>query len=126
MSLRSPLGRVRGLGSAKEGVAHWWSQRMTAVALVPLTLWFVAGVISHVGAGYAEMVAWIGSPVTASLFILLIAATFYHAYLGLQTVIEDYFKGEATKIVTLTLIKGACFLLALIGILSVLTLLFEG
>ena len=126
MSLRSPLGRVRGLGSAKEGVAHWWSQRMTAVALVPLSLWFVVGVTSHVGADYAEMAAWIGSPVTASLFILLIAATFYHAYLGLQTVIEDYFKGEAAKIVALTLIKGACFVLALIGILSVLTLLFEG
>ncbi len=126
MSLRSPIGRVRGLGSAKEGVAHWWSQRMSAVALVPLTLWFVAAVISHVGADHAEMAAWIGSPVTASLFILLIAATFYHAYLGLQTVIEDYFHNEAAKVVTLVLIKGACFVLALIGILSVLTLLFEG
>ncbi len=126
MSLRSPLGRVRGLGSAKEGVSHWWSQRLTAVALVPLTIWFVASVASHIGADHAAMTAWIGSPVTASLFILLIVATFYHAYLGLQVVIEDYIHGEALKIVTLVLVKGACIVLALIGVLSVLTLLFEG
>lgn len=126
MSLRSPIARVRGLGSAKEGVSHWWSQRMTAVALIPLTLWFAASVASHVGADHAEMTAWVGSPVTAGLFILLIAATFYHAYLGLQVVIEDYIHSEALKIVSLVLIKGACFVLALIGILSVLTLLFEG
>ncbi len=126
MSLRSPIGRVRGLGSAKEGVSHWWSQRMSAVALVPLTLWFVASVTSHIGADHAAMTAWIGSPMTAGLFILLIAATFYHAYLGLQVVIEDYVHSESLKVVSLALIKGACFVLALIGILSVLTLLFEG
>jgi succinate dehydrogenase / fumarate reductase membrane anchor subunit len=126
MSQRSPIGRVRGLGAARDGVSHWWSQRLTAVALVPLTLWFAIAIVGHVGADHAAMTAWIGSPVTAGLFILLITATFFHAYLGLQVVIEDYVHREGLKIVSLVLIKGACIVLALIGILSVLSLLFEG
>jgi succinate dehydrogenase / fumarate reductase membrane anchor subunit len=126
MSQRSPIGRVRGLGAARDGVSHWWSQRLTAVALVPLTLWFAIAIVCHVGADHAAMTAWIGSPVTAGLFILLITATFFHAYLGLQVVIEDYVHREGLKIVSLVLIKGACIVLALIGILSVLSLLFEG
>ncbi|WP_282605032.1 succinate dehydrogenase, hydrophobic membrane anchor protein [Pelagibius sp. Alg239-R121] len=126
MSLRSPIGLVRGLGSAKEGVSHWWSQRLTAIALVPLTLWFAAAIAGHVDADHAAMTAWMSSPITAALFILLIVATFYHAYLGLQVVIEDYVHSEGLKIASVILIKGACIVLALIGVLSVLTLLFEG
>ena len=125
MSLRSPLGRVRGLGSAKHGTNHWWAQRVTAVALVPLTLWFCAAVISLSGADRAAVAEWAGSPVVAGLLILLIGATFYHAYLGLQVVIEDYVHSEALKIGGLLLTKAAAVILGLTGILSVLMLLFE-
>ena len=87
--LRSSLGRARGLGSAKEGVQHWWVQRMTALALVPLCLWFVASIVGLAGAPREEVVAWIGRPVPATLLLLLVAAGFHHSQLGLQVVIED-------------------------------------
>ena len=123
MSLRSPLGRVRGLGSAKEGVTHFWAQRMTALALIPLTVWFVVSLLCVLGADHAAVKAWVGSPVVAGLLILLIAATFYHAFLGLQVVIEDYVHGEGLKLAALAAVKGASWLLAVIGVLSVLVLL---
>lgn len=119
-SLRSPLGRVRGLGSAKEGVAHWWAQRVTALALVPLTLWFVIAVISLAGADYARTTAWIASPVPAILLVLLVAATFYHAVLGLQVVIEDYIGSEALRIALILLVKAAAIVLAAAAIFAVL------
>ncbi|WP_422364726.1 succinate dehydrogenase, hydrophobic membrane anchor protein [Pelagibius sp.] len=125
MSLRSPLGKVRGLGSAKDGTGHWWAQRLSALALIPLTLWFCVALVSLSGADHAAVAAWAGSPVVAGLLILLIAATFYHAYLGVQVVIEDYVHHEGLKIAGLLLVKGASVVLALTGILSVLLLLFE-
>lgn len=124
MSLRSPLGRVRGLGSAKDGTSHWWAQRLTSLALVPLTVWFCISVIAMSGADHATVAAWAGSPVVAGLLILLVAATFYHAALGLQVVIEDYVHSEMTKIVLLLAVKALAIVLALSAILSVLTLLF--
>ncbi len=126
MSMRSALGRVRGLGSAKSGTGHWWSQRVTAIALLPLTLWFVFALASHSGASHGEIVAWIGQPFNAVLLISVVGVTFYHAYLGLQIVIEDYVHGEVAKLTLLLLVKGASLLLALTGILSVLTILFRG
>lgn len=123
MSLRSPLGRVRGLGSAKEGVNHFWAQRMTALALIPLCVWFVISLLVITGADHATVKAWVSSPVVAGLLILLIAATFYHAFLGLQVVIEDYIHGEGLKLFTLVTVKGASWLLASIGVVSVLVLL---
>jgi succinate dehydrogenase / fumarate reductase membrane anchor subunit len=124
MSLRSPLGRVRGLGSAKDGTTHWWAQRLTALALIPLTVWFCGAVVSMTGADYPAVAAWIASPVVAGLLVLLIATTFYHAALGLQVVIEDYVHGEMPKIVLVLIVKALAIVLALSGILSVLTLLF--
>ncbi|MGF1594242.1 MAG: succinate dehydrogenase, hydrophobic membrane anchor protein [Kiloniellaceae bacterium] len=123
-SLRSPLGRVRGLGSAKDGTAHWWAQRLTALALIPLTVWFCISVIAMSGAGYATVAAWAGSPLVAGLLILLIVATFYHGALGLQVVIEDYVHHEMSKLALLLVVKAASLVLALAGVLSVLTLLF--
>ena len=125
MSLRSALGRVRGLGSAKEGVEHWWGQRLSALALIPLVLWFTGSVAMMTGAGYEAVVAWAGSPVVAGLLILLIVATFYHTYLGVQVVIEDYVHSEGAKFATLLLVKASCILLGLTGVLAVLTLLFR-
>jgi succinate dehydrogenase / fumarate reductase membrane anchor subunit len=122
--LRSPLARVRGLGSAKDGTGHWWAQRLTALALVPLTLWFVAAVIGHVGASYEEVRAWIGQPVTGGLFLLLIGATFYHAALGVQVVIEDYVHNEWAKLASLLAMKATLLLLGLAAALAVLSILF--
>jgi succinate dehydrogenase / fumarate reductase membrane anchor subunit len=123
---RSELGRVRGLGSAKEGVHHWWMQRLTALALVPLSLWLVAALVAHTGASHAEVTGWIGQPITVGLLVLLIVATFYHAQLGLQVVIEDYVHNEGVKIAGLLLVKAAALLLALAGILAVLFVAFGG
>ena len=122
MSLRSPLAAARGLGSAKSGTHHWWLQRVTAVALVPLTIWFVIGLIVHAGAPYEEMRAWIGSPITATLMISLLFAMFYHAQLGLQVVIEDYIHGHGCKIAVLWLVKGAAFFFGAAAVFSVVKL----
>jgi succinate dehydrogenase / fumarate reductase membrane anchor subunit len=125
MSRRSPLGRVRGLGSAKEGVGHWWAQRLTALALIPLALWFVGSVTMMTGADYESVRGWAASPVVGGLLILLIIATFYHMALGLQVVIEDYVGREGVKFAALILVQAAAIVLGLIGVLSVLLLLFR-
>jgi succinate dehydrogenase / fumarate reductase membrane anchor subunit len=120
--MRTPLGRAIGLGSAKEGVTHWWRQRLSALALVPLTLWFVISVIGLVGADYATFVAWVKNPMVAMLLVLLLAATFYHAALGLQVVVEDYVHGEAARITMLLLMWLLCIVFAARGILAVMKL----
>jgi succinate dehydrogenase / fumarate reductase membrane anchor subunit len=124
--LRSPLGRAVGLGSAKEGAEHWWMQRLTAVALVPLSLWFVASLIALAGADHGAVVEWLSGPLAAILMLLLIGATFYHAALGLQVVIEDYVHGEGVKFAALVLNKLICFALAVAGIFAVLKIAFGG
>jgi succinate dehydrogenase / fumarate reductase membrane anchor subunit len=120
--LRSPLGRARGLGSARAGAAHWWAQRLTAIALVPLTLWFICAVIRLKGADQAAVVAWLASPVALVMMLALIVATFHHLQLGLQVVIEDYVKSHGTKLAAILALKGACIVLALACIVSVLKL----
>src|SRR5262244_978776 len=107
--MRSPLGRAIGLGSAKEGVEHWWLQRITAVALVPLSLWFVIAIIRLVGADIDSVRDWVGNPLSAIGLVLLVIATFYHASLGLQVVIEDYVHKELTKLGLVIVIRLACF-----------------
>jgi succinate dehydrogenase / fumarate reductase, membrane anchor subunit len=89
-NLRSPLSMARGLGSAKHGADHWWLQRLTSIALIPLTLWFVLSVIIHLGASYEEFVAWMRSPFSATMMVLTVAVTFHHAQSGMQVVYEDY------------------------------------
>ncbi|MBC6417061.1 MAG: succinate dehydrogenase, hydrophobic membrane anchor protein [Rhodospirillales bacterium] len=126
MSPKSPLGTVRGLGSAKEGVQHWWAQRVTAIALIPLGLWFVISVIVMAGASHDDMVAWLSSPFSAGIAVLLIVATFWHAMLGVQVVIEDYVHNEAMKIGLLLAIKGLLVLLGTACVLSVIVLLLQG
>ena len=122
--LRSPLGRALGLGSAKEGVEHWWVQRMTAVALVPLALWFVAALLGHLGADHAAAVAWLRSPVPAVAMVLLLVATFVHMALGLQVVIEDYVHHEAAKLASLVLVRLACWVLGIASLFAVLRVAF--
>lgn len=120
--MRSPLGRAIGLGSAKEGVEHWLAQRITAVALVPLALWFVISLIQLVGADFDTVQDWVGRPLPAILLVLAFIATFYHAALGLQVVIEDYIHGELARLGLIILTRLACVALAVAGIVAVLTL----
>ena len=118
--MRSPVGRAMGLGSAKAGVEHWWLQRLTAVALVPLTLWFVIAIIRLAGADIETVRDWIGSPLPAILLVLFLLAIFWHASLGLQVVIEDYVHTELAKLGLLVVVRLACFALAVAGIFAVL------
>lgn len=126
MDLRAPLGRVRGLGSAKSGTHHFWVQRVTAIALIPLSLWFIYAVLSLVGADHATVSSWLQSPINAVLMILLLLATFHHLQLGLQVVIEDYIHGEGTKIASLMFLKGGSLVLAVAGTFAVLKVAFGG
>jgi succinate dehydrogenase / fumarate reductase membrane anchor subunit len=119
--MRSPLGRVRGLGSSRSGTKLWWAQRLTAFALIPLSLWFVCAIIRLAGLPRSAVQVWASSPLVATLLIALIAATFHHLQLGLQVVIEDYVHGPA-KLASLLVVKGAAVLLALVAIISVLKL----
>jgi len=99
---------------------------MTALALVPLTFWFVASVVALAGADYQTMHDWMSSPVVAGLLILVVVVTFYHMSLAVQVVIEDYVHYEPAKFAGLIALKGLCTVLALTGVLSVLTVLFRG
>ncbi len=121
---RTPMGRVRGLGAAKEGVEHWWAQRLTAIALIPLTLWFVVGVVTHVGAPHAAALAWLGQPWNAGLMILFIVAAFHHGQLGMQAVIEDYVHKEWLKLTLIVGIRYAAIVLGLAAILAQLWIVF--
>lgn len=124
MSLRSPMSRVLGLGSAKEGVGHWWSQRVSAVALVVLGLWFASSVLRLGDFGHATVLAWIALPLNAVLLSLLIGAAAYHSKLGVQVVVEDYVTNHGFKVVMLLLLTFVHIVLAALGIFSVLRIAF--
>ncbi len=121
-TLRTPLGRVRGSGSAKSGTHHWWMQRVTSLALLPLTIWFIASLATSAGMTHGEAAAWIGHPVNAVLLLALIGLTFHHTAAGLQVVLEDYAKPEWVKISAILAVKAICALLALAAALAVLRL----
>lgn len=123
MSLRSPLGRVLGSGSAKEGVHHWWSQRLTSVALVPLTIWFVISLLSLPSFEHVTVVSWIAQSWTSLLLILFILVATWHSQLGVRVVIEDYVHGGA-KTLTLVLITFIHALVAVAGVFAVLKVAF--
>ncbi|NOT40532.1 MAG: succinate dehydrogenase, hydrophobic membrane anchor protein [Alphaproteobacteria bacterium] len=120
MSIQTPLGRVRGLGSAKSGVEHFWHQRLTAAALVPLTVWFVWIVARYAGAPHADVVTVLGHPINAALMLLFVVAGLYHMALGLQVVIEDYITTKGMKIAALFLVNFAAFAIAMICAVAVL------
>jgi succinate dehydrogenase / fumarate reductase membrane anchor subunit len=126
MSFRTPLARARGLGSAKEGTGHWVAQRITAVALVPLCLWFVVSVLMLIHADYVTVVNWMHTPWVAVLLVLLVAAVYWHACLGLQVVIEDYVHDEWLKLGGIVLFRFIGVILAAAGIFAVLRVAFGG
>ena len=120
MGLQTPLGRVRGYGSAKSGVEHFWRQRVTAVALVPLTIWFTWSVARYAGAPHEQVVAFLANPFNAAAMLLFLIAGLYHMALGLQVVVEDYIKGEGMKLALLLLTKFAAFAVGTICVIAVL------
>lgn len=126
MSLRTPLGRARGLGSAKDGAQHWWHQRLTALALLPLAVWFVVSLITLADATYEDVIDWLSSPVVAGLMLLWIFTMFYHLKLGLQEVIEDYVHSEWRKLASLVFVTFATITLGLACALAVLWVWLAG
>jgi succinate dehydrogenase / fumarate reductase membrane anchor subunit len=123
--MRSPLGRAIGLGSARDGAGHWWAERASAVALIPLTLWFAASLIAHSGSDYVTFVAWLRTPLAPILMILLLIALFHHTALGLQVVIEDYMHSGA-RFAAVMAVRLFCFALAAAGIVATLRIGFSG
>jgi succinate dehydrogenase / fumarate reductase, membrane anchor subunit len=119
MSLRAPLAHVRGLGSAKEGVGHWWYQRLTAIALAPLSIFFVWLVFYLLNAEYSVIRETIGNPVIAVLLMSFMVCLFYHGQLGLQVIVEDYVHHRAAELTLLVLIKFSAFLFSMASVLAI-------
>ena len=120
MSLRSPLGRVLGMGSAKEGVAHWWAQRVSAVALIPLTLWFFFSLLALPDLQFDTVKIWLGLPISSLLAVLLVTVLFYHSYLGTSVIVEDYVHAGGVKLLWLLALR---FLYVLAGAAAVFAIL---
>lgn len=124
MSLREPLARAKGHGSAKEGTHHFIMQRLTSVALLALIPWFLISLMNHIEDDYVALVAWIKEPITSITSILFIVTLFYHLWLGLQVVVEDYVHTGTRRYPTLIIIKFACFIAAFTGIFALLKIAF--
>jgi succinate dehydrogenase / fumarate reductase membrane anchor subunit len=126
VSYRTPLGRARGLGSAKHGAVDWLAERFAALALVPLTLWAVFGVLRIAAADYSGAMAWIAHPLNATLLVLTVAISFWHMHRGMRVVVEDYIHTNMTKLALLLLNFLVCGLAGALAIFSILKVAFSG
>ena len=126
MSLRSPLGRAFGAGSAKQGVHHWWVQRLSALALVPLALWFVLSLLTLPSHDYSAVSAWMGQSWTAVLLMLFVLTAAWHSHLGVRVVVEDYVHGSGMKSLTLALVTFFHVLVAAAGVFAILKVALGG
>ena len=124
MSLRSPLGRVLGQGAARNGVRHWWQQRLTSIALVPLTVWLAVSLLCLPSLAHPALVAWMSQSSTALLLILLVLNAAWHSQLGVRVVVEDYVHDAGARTLTLVAIGFAHVLLAAAGVFAVLKVAF--
>ncbi len=123
--MRSTLGQVRGLGAGGSGVVeHWRAERITAIALVPLTIWFVVSVLHLLGADQPHVAHWVSHPVNTVLLLALIAMTFHHMQLGLQVIIGDYIHSRPLELAATLANKGIVLLLALFAVVAVLKMSF--
>lgn len=125
-ALRNPLERAINHGSAGSGVHHWWAQRFSAIVLIPLTLWLVWTLAVLAGADYAAARDWISSPWNAAMAVLLVGATFYHARLGVQVVIEDYVHQRALEVTLQVLVAAAALVGAIVSTIAILKVAFSG
>ena len=126
MDRRTPLARARGLGSAKDGVGHWWAQRLTAIALIPLVVWFAISLVMLSGADYTVVRAWIGSPLVMMLLVLTISVGLHHGQLGMRVVIEDYVGSDGWKLALIVMVKFIAVLFGLGAIVAILRIGFGG
>lgn len=124
MSLRTPLGRVLGLGAAKEGVEHWWMQRVSAVALVLLTIWFIVSLLTLGELRYENVHAWLTRPVNGALLVLLVITLMYHSQMGVQVIIEDYVPRKGVKVASLIASQFVHVALGAIAVFAVLRTVF--
>ena len=124
MSLRSPLGRILGLGSAKQGTAHWWSQRVSAAALIPLTLWFLYSLLALPALDYDTVRTWLSVPLSGFLTALLVVALTYHSYLGTDVVLGDYVHSAGAKLFAMLMLRCAYVLVGGAGLFAVLRIAF--
>lgn len=115
----TPLKKAKGFGSASDGTHHFWVQRITALALIPLTLWFGFSLALLPQADYAHVIGWLQNPINAILLILFLLVSFHHGQLGMQVIIEDYIASTPVKLTALILTKLAAFLFAAIGIFAI-------
>ena len=122
--MRSHLSRARGLGAAKSGIHHWWAERVTAIALVPLTVWFVYAVLHLLGAPQASVHRFVASPINTVLLLAMVAMTFHHMQLGLQVVMEDYISSQKWQPVAILVNKAVALLLGLLCAVSILRMAF--
>lgn len=124
-TLRTPLAHARGIGSAKEGPGHWWIQRLTSVALIPLALYFLYLLVTLAGADYAAVRATVAQPWNGLLLVLFVVAMFWHLQLGLQVVVEDYVHSRWQEVTLQILIRFLCFVLGLAAILAIGRIVFS-
>jgi succinate dehydrogenase / fumarate reductase membrane anchor subunit len=120
--MQTSLGRVRGLGSARRGVSHWWLQRLTAMGLIPLVIYLMIGLVTSIDGNYVAAVAWLSAPVNASAMLLLFGVGFFHAALGLQVIVEDYVSNENFRLLTLIAVKLGMTALAALSIFCILSI----
>ncbi len=120
-----PHAHIRRMGSARSGVAHWWAQRVTAIALIPLSIWLLSGILCLMGSERVALVAWLHSPLRAAALIALLIAIFYHAYLGIQVILEDYVHHEGLRLALTIGVKFVSLACAIICILAVISLHLE-
>jgi len=124
--LRTPLSKAKGLGSAKTGTEHFWMQRITALALIPLVIWFCMSLAFLPDANYATVVSWLSSPFNAVLMIITLIAGFYHGALGMQIIFEDYISTHSTRIIAIIISNLVLFFFAALGVFSVLKISISG
>jgi len=123
---RTALARTRGHGAAKEGLRHWWAQRVSALLLLPLVVWFVIGLVIHTGADHAAVTYWLSDPVTYGLMLVMLGAAFWHGALGLQVVIEDYVAAEWSRLGLALLAKLICLALFVAAYVALTLIAFAG
>ncbi|MBI1208051.1 MAG: succinate dehydrogenase, hydrophobic membrane anchor protein [Azospirillum sp.] len=125
-SLRDPIGIARGLGAAGHGFEHWWAQRLSSIALVPLSLWFAFSMATMAGADYATVKTWLASPLNAALALLLTVIMYHHVILGVEVIMEDYIHTKSAKLISMITMKFAFIVMAAVCVVSILKVALGG